>query len=308
MKKLISVILTICLAFSFCACGKDSQPQEVKVEVTSYYDGLNLDDYVSLCEYKGIEYEAYTDPARDTIADFDNVTIKMTLDIVGENDEPYSGIYSFDVGEGAFISDEFDQQFIGHKLNDEFTFQMTFPDDFSYDTYSGKTVDITAAILIVDLSYWRDLNQDEVFSVIYNNSEAIKYPEDVLQMYAEDYEANYRAFAKEYDMSLDDYTTFFFDFPESELADQCRLDAEFAVKEDMIIYSIFQKENLYITENDLDNCKQTWLKTYAYASEEDMPAGWGDESIRQSLIKMAVENKVRMYLLSNAVETKYTKQ
>jgi len=295
------------MLLSLSACGGNGNEKEKTIKVTSYYDGLNLDDYISLGNYMGVEYESYTDLNREEIADFDNVTIKMTLDIAGEDDEPYEGIYTFNVGEGAFVSEDFDAEFVGHKVNDEVKFSMDLPYDFSIDTYAGKTVIITGVVLIVDFSYWRDLNQDAVFAQVYNNSEVIKYPEDVVEMYADDYDANYRAFAQQYGMELDEYTTFFFDFTADEIDERCRKDAEFAVKEDMIIYSIFNKEKLGVTETDLDNCKQTWLNTYAYQSEEDMPVGWDDETVRQSLIKMAVENKVRYYLLSNAVETKYSK-
>ena len=87
-----------------------------------------------------------------------------------------------------------------------------------------------------------------------------------------------------------------------ELPERCRADAEAAVKEDMVLWAIWRDAGLTLTETDLVNCRQLWLQTYGYESEEDMPASWDDASIAQSLQRLAVERKVKTLLLQSAVE------
>ena len=55
-------------------------------------------------------------------------------------------------------------------------------------------------------------------------------------------------------------------------------------------------------ETDLANCRQLWLQTYGYESEEDMPASWDDASIAQSLQRLAVERKVKTLSLIHICE------
>ena len=89
--------------------------------------------------------------------------------------------------------------------------------------------------------------------------------------------------------------------PEEELPERCRAEAEAAVKEDMVLWAIWRDAGLTLTEEELENCRQLWLQTYGYQSEDDMPASWEDESIARSLQRLAVERRVKALLLQSAL-------
>ena len=161
---------------------------------------------------------------------------------------------------------------------------------------------MTAHILVLDLSVYRDRNENALWDIVVGESQVLQYPEKELLRYEEDYRELYGAFARQYQMSLDDYLGAFFQITEEELPERCRQDAEAAVKEDMVLWAIWRDAGLTLTEEDLENCRQLWLQTYGYQSEDDMPASWEDESIARSLQRMAVERKVKTLLLQSAVE------
>ena len=300
-KRFFSILFLITVICSLCACGAANTEEPVgTVEITSYYDGLDLSEYIDPVEYKCIAFSPSTDTGRDYIVEGDSVTAKITLEIEGQ-EEPVAGINTFSVGQSFFINDHFDEYLIGAHVNDVLEFDTQFAEDFGEDALAGKNVHVTAEILIVDLSYWRNLDRTQVFDIAVANAVVKKYPEDVVAMYANSFEENYRAFAKEYDMELSDYTEFFFNFTEEEMDDVCRRDAELAVKEDMVIYSVLDREGLAITQTDLDNAKASWMETYRIESEEDVD--WEDESVYNSLLSLAVSLKVKNFLLANAVAT-----
>ena len=235
------------------------------------YD-YDLGEYLKLRDYTGIRYTPLGDPGRSDVQWGDTVTLELRLDIDGV-EEPSEGI-------------------------DTITFQTIL----CSTTLAGRAVEVTAHILLLDLSAYRDRNESALWDIVVGESEVLQYPEKELLRYEEDYRELYEAFARQYQMSLDDYLQAFFQITEEELPERCRADAEAAVKEDMVLWAIWRDAGLSLTEGDLENCRQLWLQTYGYESEEDMPAAWDDASIAQSLQRLAVERKVKTLLLQSAVE------
>ena len=289
------------LAAALTGCGGAALPsaQPREVEVTSYYDGLDLSQYIALPEYRGVEYTPYGDPGRTTAELGDTVTVESSFTVEGET-EARELVNTFVLGDSG-LPDEFDEMFVGAKPGEEVSGTVSFEaNDARYGDLTGKTAQVTASIMVLDLSYYRDLNASEVFASVTEGSRVLKYPEDIVAMYENAYDENYRSFAAAYSMELDDYLNTFFGFGEDELESNCREAAEWAVREDMVMYRIWELEKMSLTEEDLENCHALWLQTYGYETEEDMPVGWDDSGVRQSLINMTVFRKVKEFLLSEA--------
>ena len=240
------------------------------------------------------------DPGRSDVRWGDTVTLELRLDIDGV-EEPSEGIDTITVGDSGFL-EGFDEGLVGHGVDETVEMELQFPADYGNPDYAGRAVKVTARILLLDLSAYRDQNESALWDIVVGESQVLQYPEKELLRYEEDYRELYEAFARQYQMSLDDYLGAFFQITEEELPERCRADAEAAVKEDMVLWAIWRDAGLSLTEADLENCRQLWLQTYGYESEEDMPASWDDASIAQSLQRLAVERKVKTLLLQSAVE------
>ncbi len=268
-------------------------------ELPSYYEELELGEYIRLGDYKGLEYEPSGDRNRDTVEYGDSVTVEVMLE--PEGSEASLAAMSFIVGNSGFL-DGFDELIEGEKIGSTVSGDFIFPDDSSvYGDSAGKKVRVSALIKILDLSRYREADENAIWERVVAGSEVLCYPEDIVKMYAEDYRKNYEAFARQYGMSLDGYCKTFFGFGEDELGGVCLEDAGAAVKEDLVMYAIMEEEGLTLSEGELDACKLLWLETYGFASEEDMPAAWDDEGVRRSLGMMAALRKTKSYLYTNAV-------
>ena len=263
------------------------------------YD-YDLGEYLKLWDYTGIRYTPLGDPGRSDVRWGDTVTLELRLDIDGV-EEPSEGIDTITVGDSGFL-EGFDEGLVGHSVDETVEMELQFPADYGNPDYAGRAVRVTAQILLLDLSTYRDQNESALWDIVVGESEVLQYPEKEFLRYEEDYRELYEAFARQYQMSLDDYLQAFFQITEEELPERCRADAEAAVKEDMVLWAIWRDAGLSLTEGDLENCRQLWLQTYGYESEADMPAAWDDASIAQSLQRLAVERKVKTLLLQSAVE------
>lgn len=301
-RKWLTLLLGLVLLLSGCGTAGDgsaSAGEEAVALVGQPYD-YDLGEYLKLRDYTGIRYTPLGDPGRSDVQWGDTVTLELRLDIDGV-EEPSTGIDTITVGDSGFL-EGFDEGLIGHAVDDTVVMELRFPTDYGNPDYAGRKVTVTADILVLDLSRYRDMNENALWDIVVGESTVLQYPRQELLAYEQDYRELYGAFARQYQMSLDDYLGAFFQFTEEELPERCRADAEAAVKEDMVLWAIWRDAGLTLTEEDLENCRQLWLQTYGYQSEDDMPASWEDESIARSLQRMAVERKVKTLLLQSAVE------
>lgn len=293
----------LCLA----GCGRqepaDASPsKDTPLTLTGDPYPYDLSEYLELREYRGISYVPYGNSDDTAIAYGDTVTVEIE-GVVDGIEEPITGIDTFEVGHSNFL-DGFDEGLVGHDLNDTIVMELKFPEDHQNSAYAGKDVKLTAYVLILDRSAYRDMNEAALWSIVTDESVVLRYPEAELERCVNDFRTVYTSFARQYNMELDEYLRSFFDSSESELDELCLENARELVKEDMILYAIFRDAGLQITQADLDLCKPVWLTTYGYESEADMPVGWEDPGVAASLEKIAVERVVKAYIYSQAVSIK----
>lgn len=178
-KKLLCLLLCAATAagtIGMTGCGRNEKDAAVSAsaeaeditistkEILSVSD-YDVSDYVKLCDYSNISvdgidkknYEAtdeqiksfieddlrnyaeYKKTDKITVEDGDSVNIDYTGTIDGEEFEGGSDTnYDIEIGSGAFI-EGFEDQLIGHSVGETFDITITFPEDYFYSAYAGKT-------------------------------------------------------------------------------------------------------------------------------------------------------------------------
>lgn len=305
-RRVLSRMIVFALSLlCFTGCGQQEhiaapeQAENLPIHLTGDPYPYDLNEYLDLRDYAGISYIPYGEINRTTIAYGDTVTAEIE-GLVDGIEEPITGIDTFEVGNSNFL-DGFDDALVGHDINDTIAMTLAFPEDYENPMYAGKNVDITAHILILDFSAYRDMNEAALWQIVVDESTVLRYPEAELERYTADFRSNYIAFAKQYNMSLNEYLLAFFHSSEDSLDDLCLQNAKDLIKEEMVMYSIFRNAGLQLTQADLDLCKPLWLMTYGYESETAMPVGWDDPGVAASLENMAIQRQVKSYICEQAI-------
>ncbi len=157
--KLLSVSLAAAAMFALSSCSASVS-----------YDDYDLDDYITVGEYKGLQVAPYTVSVTEdeidariqsnleeaaserelesgeVIADGDTVNIDYEGTVDGKTLDNASGEdYDLTIGSGSFI-DGFESGLIGEKVGEKVVLDLTFPDDYSEEDLQGKAVEFTVKI------------------------------------------------------------------------------------------------------------------------------------------------------------------
>lgn len=157
---LAASIMGMILCMGLTGCGGEKE----------LYDGLNLDDYLTVGEYKGLEVDAYKiKVSEQEIQDKVEAALKekqenkklgkkqelkkgdtANIDYSGKVDgKPFDGGdsegFDLELGSGSFI-EGFEDQLIGHKVGDTVEVKVHFPDDYQGEKVAGKDAVFTVKI------------------------------------------------------------------------------------------------------------------------------------------------------------------
>ena len=158
---MMMLVLGVVLSIGLSACGESSDTQ---------YSGLNLDDYLTVGEYKGLEVDDYnikisnqeiqervdqaleaatenTDLNKDDeLESGDTANIDFSGKVDGKEFEGgTSKDFDLVLGSGSFI-EGFEDGLIGKKIGDEVELNLTFPKDYQGKEVAGKDVVFTVKI------------------------------------------------------------------------------------------------------------------------------------------------------------------
>lgn len=150
--------------------SSDDSSTEATTEAPNFEEEYNYSDYITLGNYKGIEYEEQDtevtdkeveeniqstleaaaeveeDKTKKTVADGDIVNIDYTGKVDGkEFDGGSAEGYDLEIGSDSFI-DDFEDQLIGQKVGAKKTVKVTFPDDYSDEDLAGKDAEFDVTI------------------------------------------------------------------------------------------------------------------------------------------------------------------
>lgn len=160
MRTLFVYGLCIFAALGLAACSS----------VNLSYDSYDLDEYIEVGDYKGLETAGYTisvteeevdaqiqselqaAATTEKLADASEIAAGDTvnIDYVGKIDgKKFDGGsaegYELTIGSGAFI-DGFETGLIGKKVGEKTTLALTFPADYQQEDLQGKDVEFTVTI------------------------------------------------------------------------------------------------------------------------------------------------------------------
>lgn len=177
-KKISVIALALIFILSFTACG-DTHP----------YSDCNLEDYITVGEYKGLEVEKYSIEVTDeevneeinnrlqlaattetveegVVEEGDTIIINFVGKIDGEEFEGGSAQnYSLTIGAGQFV-DGFESGLVGAEVGgDPVTVKATFPENYSLnENLAGLEAEFTVTVLSKQVTVVPELDMDFVVS------------------------------------------------------------------------------------------------------------------------------------------------
>lgn len=200
MKKKIALILAVCLCIGALAtgCGNNNN-QKQAITVPEY----NVDDYVTLGDYKGLEikytqkfkvsdqevedqiktilgnYTEYKESKKTVVEKGDYIN----MDYVGKiNGEEFQGGKAtgteITVGSAGYISG-FEDQLVGKKVGTTFDINVTFPENYGKDELNGKPAVFTITINSIKEKVTPTLNEEFVKKVSTQSKTVAEFKKEV---------------------------------------------------------------------------------------------------------------------------------
>jgi trigger factor len=127
---------------------------------------------------------------------------------------------------------------------------------------------------------------DQVWDVVYENTEVIKWPDaEVSEYYNAMVESN-QAYAEVMGLNFATYVSLYFDgMTEEEFYSTAKEEAEQKIKEEMIVYAIARRENLSLSEAEYTKRATEYAtKYYEMASLEAFEETYDKPLIRQTIL------------------------
>ena len=321
-----------------------------QLDDNGYIKGIKATDYVTLCDYKNIEVPlsevTYTDEEfkdvieqnlaahqvlkeEGVVADGDKVNIDYvgTMDGVEfEGGNSGGNGYDLTIGSGQFI-EGFESQLIGHKVGEDVTVKVTFPEDYGQADLAGKPAEFAVTIhgIYADPEYNDDFvkeNYPDMGSTVAEYEQTLKdeYYEGSLKDYVTNYvvdNSTVNKFPSKYLKNVESTTKFsdvqsyeymnqmyqqygmqsgtFEDFigmtDEEYNADIIDRSQKFA-KSDLVYQAILESEGIVLSEADSEaNVKEMYGgDDYYNSSVETYGKGYTNKSaVKNKAVDIALE-------------------
>ncbi len=364
-KQWIAAILCVSLTVSapMAALAEEGAQTETEMERESAaekserpdYDAL---DYVELGGYSNLEVtvdqKAVTEedvleeadellrasnamiPA-DTVQDGDEVVIDYQGAVDGEDLEGASGEdYELEIGSGLFV-DGFETGLIGASAGDTVTLDLTFPEDYYYESLAGEDAEFTVTIEEIlrvpeltdetvvsatngeyaDVTSWLDVIRADLENQLeedweYDVQEALLqalaacsvitgYPQDLLDYTVNDAVAFYTELAGMYP-SLD-YTSFIeaFGYSEDSFDEVLRQMAEASLEEELLLMAVAEQEGITLSEEEYQSGVANYASQYGFDSTEEFENAYEEAYGSGELLRISLlMDKVFDFLQENA--------
>lgn len=277
-------------------------------------------------------YDEVTDRSVKT-EDIVNLDISGTV-----NGEAYSNsnVVGYDIKIGAdTLLEGFDLAIIGRNIGDEFHVNLTFPDNYHNKDVAGEDVIYEVKVNGIRVQSTPELNdkfvkefstgattveeyelevrkqleneqstsstnviREEAWNQIMAQVEVEEFPQDLLNHEIELIEQQYINMAELSGMSLTDYVTLQLGLDADSFKENNQNMAQYNLKERATIFTIAEKENLMLTEDDYAKHYDDFLILYGFNSVSELIDAVGEETLKTSILT----NNVKDFIASNIVQ------
>jgi trigger factor len=300
-------------------------------------DEDEVEYYVSDFYSQGLSYYATGVEIEDGITDRaveegDTVYI----DYVGKKDDvAFDGGtaegYYLTIGSGQFI-DGFEDGLIGVMPGETVDLNLTFPESYSNSDLAGADVvftvtvnyinpegysdtlieAFTSAVGMSDITNEEELRQyiydylysqsqseydyylsDAVINALVENCEFSDIPQDLVDKYENAARTSVESGASSYGIDADTYSQYYYGCTLDELIESI----PDTVKEDIALQAIANREDLNISDEELDETLLEYAQNYGYSTIEEYIGDTSKEDYREYLMM----NNVLQFLMDNAV-------
>lgn len=342
-KKLICLMLAALMTATACSSGDTIQVDNVttgELNTTGFdYENEDLSPYVTLGNYEGLsttlttvnvteaELENAIDDLLNSYGHYNEITDRQ----VEEGDTvraDYAGYLDGTQFEGGTATNEeivasgnsgyiegFAEAFIGQMPGVEFSFDVTFPENYGNDM-AGKEVTFVCTVHAIygdeyivpeltdefvketygynNVEEFRILYRDSVekqqayqnesamysdlWSQILESSTIHSYPDGEVDRLYNESKAMYEYYAELYGVEYDTFLTNYVGTTDAQL----KSDAESYVKEDLIQYSLMKALDTELTDDEYTEGRDFLANMYGM-SAEDFENYYGEDAIRATL-------------------------
>lgn len=353
-KRILAAAAAAVLTISLAGCASNN---------AAYLSGIKASVYAEPCDYSAIPVEeaapsvsdAYVDTMvqyqlsstatteevtdRDVVEDGDIVNIDYTGTRNGEAFDGGSAEgYDLTIGSGSFI-DGFEDGLKGHKVGEEVTLNLTFPEDYKNNKdLAGQDVVFKVKInkiqqkVVPELtdewvaqqsidgvatteeykdyvyqqlmkqaqsSYDSDVQSKIAQYMVENSTYKKDPPKEMIDRISESMKTYYTKYAKQYGMELDDFLKTSMNADEDNPEQVITDNATDSAKELLVLKVIADKENLNPSRTEFNTQLSNYAAQAGYSSVDEFKKAEDAEAVRES---MMIQN-VLEFLQKTAVVT-----
>ena len=335
MKRIICCLLAALTVFGLAGCGKKAKRQLYNGKLSKY---ITLADYKGLkVDTKSDEFKEYYNNVISSDVSANDLYVKKTEGTVANGDTAnidYTGKkdgvafdggtaagYDLKIGSNSFI-DGFETGLIGKKIGDTVDLNLTFPESYSSAELAGKAVVFTVKINYVKTEeerkpedyyselgfksvddYTADVTERAVkiylLDKVKSGSEIKEYPQDEIDTIYGSYKNMVEQNLKSsYGVDLATYLTSNNMTEDSFKEDLVKNQIKPAMDEQMVAYSILDKEKLGLNEEEVNKKIDETVKSInnSQVTAETVKNYYGEYYFEY----MTVSEKVSDYLYKNA--------
>ncbi len=281
----------------------------------------------------------------DTVQEGDEVVIDYTGTVDGEEVEGASADdFDLIIGSGLFI-EGFEEGLIGASAGETVELDLTFPEDYYYESLAGKeavfTVTIDKILRVPELTdevvieatdgtytsvdSWLDsirtsldesADEDWDYEVKEALLDALKeesvitgYPQDLLDYTVDDAVDFYTELAEMYPPL--DYTSFIeaFGYTVDSFEEALKEMAEASLEEELLLMAVAEKEDITLSDEEYENGVASYASDYGFDSSEEFEMAYEEAYGSSELLRISLlMDKVFDYLQENATITEYEEE
>ena len=338
-KRILAAAAAVVLTISLAGCASGN---------AAYLSGLKASDYAQPCDYSAVpveeaapsvsdsyvEYmvqyqlnnsatnEEVTD--RDDVEDGDIVNIDYTGTKDGKEFDGGSATgYDLTIGSGTFI-DGFEDGLKGHKVGEEVTLNLKFPDDYKQNedlagqdvVFKVKINKIQQKVVPVLTDDWvaeqnisgvttvdeyKDYVRQQLMQqaqstydsdvqskiaqyMVENSTFKKDPPKEMIDRLSESMKTYYNKYAQQYGMELDDFLKTFMNADEDNPEQIITDNATDSAKELLVMKVIADKEGLNPSRTEFNTQLSNYAAQAGYSSVDEFKKSEDAESVRESMM------------------------